>query len=457
MIDLRKTLLSTGKLYTLGLLSLVLILSQQRGAMAVNIQAMSTATSQEPQETQLVQTPTQTASQYSFRQQVEMALDKVLALRETESYMTMCFVLGCILLPYSIVFMVKNEMKIVQMVKLLTQAQTDCKTIDNVTDMAIAKDNDLVCVSGTSFSKNDLFDKEFGVVAEDSYRLKRKVEMYQWQEVKRPGAGGEQDPVCTNEKVWSEHSIDSSKFHEQGYKNPTADKWAFKSKNFVATNVELGNYKLNQSQCKRLGNQKMTIDWTDDDKEALENTVPLLKSKGYSSLKTNGSFLTATCGERNKRKSVKESLHTPQIGQIRVYFEYEICGPTTVIAQQTQDDKGRVTFRTWNLNGQGQASDEKEQDGNKQEQVEPSFFHNLFCCIGVPSPETIDYVEDDTVSFQKFTNQEWGKVWSNRCAMRLMALGVMLISLFQLMKSKRLDTQLEKVPVWAPLKTNFNE
>ena len=54
----------------------------------------------------------------------------------------------------------------------------ECKVIDNVTDVTTAQENDLVCVSGNAFSKIDLFDRDFGVVAEDSYRLKRRVEMF---------------------------------------------------------------------------------------------------------------------------------------------------------------------------------------------------------------------------------------------------------------------------------------
>ena len=33
------------------------------------------------------------------------------------------------------------------------------------------------------YDTKNLCDRDFGVVAQDSYRLKRKVEMFQWQEV----------------------------------------------------------------------------------------------------------------------------------------------------------------------------------------------------------------------------------------------------------------------------------
>ena len=97
---------------------------------------------------------------------------------DQSSYLTACFIIGCLILPYSLLFTIKNEWKIVQVIKLIDRAVKECKTIDNKLDLVQPQDKDLVCVSGNSFSKIDLFDRDFGVVAEDSYRLKRKVEVF---------------------------------------------------------------------------------------------------------------------------------------------------------------------------------------------------------------------------------------------------------------------------------------
>ena len=51
------------------------------------------------------------------------------------------------------------------------------KTIDNFM-VREGENGQLVCVSGSTNCKQDLFDEAFSVVAEDSYRLKRRVEMY---------------------------------------------------------------------------------------------------------------------------------------------------------------------------------------------------------------------------------------------------------------------------------------
>ena len=45
-------------------------------------------------------------------------------------------------------------------------------------------------------------------------------------------------------------------------------------------------------------------------------------------------------------------MKNPQVGTIRVFFEYDICGPATVIAQQVCDDKGKITLRRWNVDDQ---------------------------------------------------------------------------------------------------------
>jgi hypothetical protein len=103
----------------------------------------------------------------------------------TQGNLTFFLIFGLVLLIYSVILAVKNEWKILQVVTLVDRATLSCKTIDNVTDVTTAKEKDLVCVSGNSFSKIDLFDRDFGVVAEDSYRLKRKVEMFQWKQETR--------------------------------------------------------------------------------------------------------------------------------------------------------------------------------------------------------------------------------------------------------------------------------
>ena len=61
--------------------------------------------------------------------------------------------------------------------------------------------------SGNAVNPDEIKDRDFGIVAQNSYRLKRKVEMYQWREIARTE---DERTVYSYEKVWSETAIDSS-------------------------------------------------------------------------------------------------------------------------------------------------------------------------------------------------------------------------------------------------------
>lgn len=87
--------------------------------------------------------------------------------------------MGCILIPFSLVFLWKNEKKIVTFQKCMDRAEKEVVGADatNINDENNFK---LVHVMGKSFNKTDLVDNQFQVTAENSYRLKRTVEVYQW-------------------------------------------------------------------------------------------------------------------------------------------------------------------------------------------------------------------------------------------------------------------------------------
>ena len=96
-------------------------------------------------------------------------------------------------------------------------------------------------IAGRTYNKVDLSDHDFGVVAQDSYRLKRKVEMYQWIETYKQ----EKDKAYyTYAKVWSETPIDSSKFANEGFDNPYVYTWPYQSSQIQGQRIKLGKYTL---------------------------------------------------------------------------------------------------------------------------------------------------------------------------------------------------------------------
>ena len=66
---------------------------------------------------------------------------------------------------------------------------------------------------------------------------------------------------------------------------------------------------------------------------------------GFSEFQPKGHYLIAS-----ENKNEIDSLH---VGKIRVSFEYDRCGPATIIAKQitrTCGDRPEFTFKCWGVN-----------------------------------------------------------------------------------------------------------
>ena len=87
------------------------------------------------------------------------------------------FIFGCFAIPFALVMLWKNEKKIVTFAKCMELGKQAVKTVD-CDDPDDANEYELVHMTGTSVNAVEIVDNEFGIVAHNSYRLKRKVEMY---------------------------------------------------------------------------------------------------------------------------------------------------------------------------------------------------------------------------------------------------------------------------------------
>jgi hypothetical protein len=115
----------------------------------------------------------------------------------------------------------------------------------------------LIHVVGSTENKTALTDNSFGVSVDNSYRLKRIVEMFQWQETAKTEQRQQSGRTITSttytyNKVWSTHKLDSSRFNKHGFDNPQ-QKWPFTCDTLEAQNVTIGGFKLNPAQVCRLG------------------------------------------------------------------------------------------------------------------------------------------------------------------------------------------------------------
>ena len=96
-----------------------------------------------------------------------------------DSYGIALMILGFLLIPFSQIVLWKNEQRAVKFAYLLSRAQKAC-IIGNINSAESENMDKLIHLAGITKNHVNLCDRDFSVVAQDSYRLKRKVEMYQW-------------------------------------------------------------------------------------------------------------------------------------------------------------------------------------------------------------------------------------------------------------------------------------
>ena len=135
---------------------------------------------------------------------------------------------GFLLSIFGTLLLYKNELKSVLFTQIMDRAQSECIAV-NPQNPQRGNEYKLVHISGTAQNKINLTDRDFGVVAQDAYRLKRRVEMYQWVETFNQGIGGGRVGHYSYNKRWSDQPIDSRKFKNQGFDNPDIQDWPYRS------------------------------------------------------------------------------------------------------------------------------------------------------------------------------------------------------------------------------------
>lgn len=188
------------------------------------------------------------------------SVEKVVKSKESNPFVL--FIAGCVMVPFALVLLWKNEKKLVTYAKCIGQAEKAFKRIDLEHPF---DENELVLVAGTGLScnKQDICDQEFGATVQDSYRLVRTVEMLQWVETEHTEHhDGHKKTTYEYSKQWRDSRVKSENFHNSGdHMNP--DHWPFQTSTFEAQNVNLGGFRLPSLQCRRLGTQNVEVNWTD--------------------------------------------------------------------------------------------------------------------------------------------------------------------------------------------------
>jgi hypothetical protein len=178
-----------------------------------------------------------------------------------------------------------------------------------------AREGRLVHVSGQGRADRPVTDPAFAVSV-PALALRRKVEMYQWEENKststrRTSGGGEETTTTYSyDQDWDDDLIDSSDFRESGHDNP--EQMPFRGEQWRASPIRLGDFVLSEAAAEELdGWQRVDLAKTE-----------LPPNLAASFRLDDGWFVTS------------ENPASPQVGDVRVRFDYIPEGPLSVVARQ---------------------------------------------------------------------------------------------------------------------------
>ncbi|XLQ20541.1 MAG: TMEM43 family protein [Candidatus Moraniibacteriota bacterium] len=224
---------------------------------------------------------------------------------------------GVLLLIAAIVLLFWNEGRAVHTKKALDEGQSMVENA-SIEQIDPGQDGKLVHLNGKLETKDVLEDSQFGVVFE-GIKLKRLVEMYQWEEntdsssTKKMGGSTETTTTYTYNKDWNSSLIDSGGFHDQGHDNPGI--MMYESDTLSAGNVQLGKFKLSESLINKIGNYK-NFPVVEMKKEVSED----------DSIKLIGGIIY-----------IGEDQNNPKIGDLKISYQTVSPEVVSMISQQKGD------------------------------------------------------------------------------------------------------------------------
>ncbi len=225
---------------------------------------------------------------------------------------------GLILLLIGVVLLFWNEGRAVQTYKSLKEGQGIVVNVE-AGEVDPANDGKLVHLNGDAVTDGVLLDEDFGVAA-DALRMRRDVEMYQWEEKeeskteKKLGGGEETVTTYTYSKAWSSGLIDSSAFKQaDGHENPP--EMPYESLTWDAGDVTVGAFALPPDLLSRLG--------------------------GFADLPVrevpDGAVWPEDAQPAQGRIYLGANPASPQIGDVRIAYSVVGQGPVSIVAEQRGD------------------------------------------------------------------------------------------------------------------------
>lgn len=227
-------------------------------------------------------------------------------------------VFGGVLLIAAFPLQFWNEGRAVDRAKALEEGAAAVISVASDT-VEPAGEGKLVHMIGQATTQQVLADTDFPISAK-AIKLSRVVEMFQWKEDahsqtrEKLGGGTETLTTYTYAKTWSPKVIDASTFRQpEGHDNPSS--MAYAGKDYQATEVGLGAFRLNQSLIGRLNRfEPLSV-------SVENNKVPHFMANKAVTLQGSTFYLGM-------------DPSNPEIGDLRVSFQAVMPAMVSIVSQQ---------------------------------------------------------------------------------------------------------------------------
>lgn len=198
-------------------------------------------------------------------------------------------------------------------------------------------DGKLVHMIGEAKTDEVLEDDTFKV-SQNALKLRRVVEMYQWEEDEKQQSKEDRERKKPIEyeytKVWSSGHINSQNFHDTGYDNPADMKYS--GQDWQAENVAFGKFRLSQGLFSQMDNY--------DPLQVKDEDLDKAGSLGTNAMVHEGGFYLA----RYEPEGSTPNPASPEIGDIRIRFEVVLPSKVSILAKQMND-----TFDAYTTSNKG--------------------------------------------------------------------------------------------------------
>lgn len=205
----------------------------------------------------------------------------------------------------------------------------------------------LVHISGVAVGYDYLQDS-MGIRVQNSFKLERICEMYQWEET------WDDQGNPSYSRGWYDYFIDSAMFKNAGQYGNLAPKMVLEPDVYFNENVKIGAYHMSGNLCDQATKFQELPAEASIMGLANQNLGAQLQASGYSPFFQDGVYLRTNWASHMGTE--------PEIGDFRVKYVMYPCGPVTVVAKQFHGAiDGLVEFKPWSPDGFEYLIDEQDE------------------------------------------------------------------------------------------------